>query len=434
VNPQDQECAERRLLLALLGNQKEVTGRAAFLSLLEQVNWRTFLAITSRDLYPYVAFRLEPYIDNIAPFPEWAALFNARRLTAVHNLRLRHELGKAIEALQQSGIPALALKGLVLAYAAYGDPSLRPMSDLDLLVPTGMRDRALNTLHKLGFGYPDGFEAIHQDHNPRLTPEHEFAPPLRLSGTAVLLEVHSQLECAEPLSPIPVQEFWSRSVPVDLMGLTVMTLCPEDFLLHLCLHASRRHRFETGLRSLVDIRAHLDAHSNLDWATIAARSICGGCAPWMYLTLQAARDLAGAPIPDLFFKTLPPVQGVVNLRHLADEQLFSARSGKPRLPLIPTLLAEGSWRNRTRMFFKRMRLVRREELGSSPRLVRLIQLAWLSSRRLFITLKIMMPRLRRAWEDGQWKVGAISSSVRSTRNANTLFRLVEQAGRTNNKH
>jgi hypothetical protein len=173
-----------------------------------------------------VAFRLEHYIDNIAPFPERAVLFNARRLTAVHNLRLRHELGKAIEALQQCGIPVLALKGLVLAYTAYGDPSLRPMSDLDLLVPTGMRDPALNTLYKLGFGYPDGFEAIHQDHNPTLTPEHEFVPPLRLSGTAVLLEVHSQLECAEPLSPIPVQEFWSRSVPVDLMGLTVMTPLP----------------------------------------------------------------------------------------------------------------------------------------------------------------------------------------------------------------
>jgi hypothetical protein len=426
VTSQTEHNAERRLLLALLGSRKEAMDGAGVVSLLCQVNWQTFLAITSRDLYPYLASRLEPYIECIATPQEWDVLFNARRLTAVHNLRLRHELGRVIEALRQAGIPALALKGVVLAYTTYADPSLRPMTDLDLLVPTGKREKALEILHKVGFEYPDGIEAIHREHFRRLAPAQEFCPPLRLRGSALLLEVHSQLECSEPVVPMPAGEFWSRSVTVDLKGLAVRTLCPEDFLLHLCLHQSRAHRFETGLRPLVDLKVLLDSRANWNWGSIAATSIRCGCPAWMYLTLEAARDLVGASIPDLFFQTLPRPFGLPSLRHLVEEQIWSARCGLPRLPLIPTLLAERSWRNRTRMFFTRIRLVRREELGPGPMHVRLVRLARLTYRRLLVTIKIMVPRFRRAWEGGQWKGGAVWSSARLTRQANTLFRLVEQ--------
>jgi hypothetical protein len=424
---------ERRLLLALLGNRIQTVDRAGLVFLLRHVNWQTFLATASQDLYPYLAFRLEPYIDCIEAPREWDVLFNARRLTVVHNLRLRHELGKAIEALQRSGIPALALKGVVLAYTVYADPSLRPMTDIDLLVPTGKRQKALDVLHELGFEYPDGIDAMHKHHSVRLFPEQEFAPPLRLRGSNILLEVHTQLECSEPMLPMPVQEFWSRSVTVDLKGLTVRTLRQEDFLFHLCLHASRAHRFEGGLRSMVDLRMLLDSRADWHWASIAARSIRNRCATWMYLTLEAARNLVGAPIPDLLFQTLPRPDGLANLRHLAEEQILPARCAALRLPLIPTLLAEHSWRDRMRMVLKRMRLVRHEELGSGPMPVRLIRLARLSFRRLLVSVKIVIPRFRRAREAGQWNVGAVWRSARLTRHANTLFRLVEQEAGSPNK-
>jgi len=431
VNAQSQHSVERRLLLALLGNRTEVMDRAGLVSLLLQVNWQTFLATAAQDLYPYLAFRLEPYIECIETPREWEVFFNARRLTAVHNLRLRHELGKAIEALQRSGIPALALKGIVLAYAVYGDPSLRPMTDLDLLVPSGKREKALDVLHELGFEYPDGIDAMHKDHSVRLFTEQEFAPPLRLRGSKVLLEVHTQLECSEPMIPMPVQDFWSRSVKADLRGLTVRTLCPEDFLFHLCMHASRAHRFDGGLRAMVDVRLLLDSRADWEWASIAARSIRSRCAAWMYLTLEAARNLVGAPIPDLLFQTLPRPGGLANLRHLAEEQILPVRCTALRLPLIPTLLAEHSWRDRMRMFLNRMRLVRPQELGPGPMPVRLIRLARLFFRRLLVTLKIVIPRFRRAREAGQWNVSAVWRSARLTRHANILFRLVEQeAGRS----
>ncbi len=349
--------AEQKLLLALLGRRREAQDRAEMLLLLRQVNWRDFLNTTSEDLYPYVTFGLEPYLSFLEARPEWERLFKARRLTAVHNLLLRQELRKTFEALREEGIPALALKGVVMAYTTYPDPSLRPMSDVDLLVPPGKREEALRVLRTLGYEFPESVLATNRDHNWRLGANQEFAPPLRLRASPVLLEVHSQLECSEPLFPMSVQEYWSRSILVDLKGLTVRTLCPEDFLFHLCLHQSRSHRFEKGLLPLVDLKLLLDSRPHWNWPGIAERSLRCGCATWMYLTLEVARDLVGAPIPDSFFQALPQPHDPLKLRCLVEEQIWSAQSGTAIPPFLPSLVAEFSWRRRARMILTRMRLV-----------------------------------------------------------------------------
>jgi Uncharacterised nucleotidyltransferase len=415
---------EQKLLLALLGCQREVRDRAGLVSLLREVNWPSFLAITSQDLYPYLAFRLEPYMEEVEAPPEWELLFRARRLTAVHNLGMCYELRKVIEGLQECDVTALVLKGIILAYTTYPDPSLRPMSDLDLLVPPEKKEKALLVLRKLGFEYPESVFAIHRDHISRLIPEQEYEPPLRLRDSAILLEVHSQLECGEPFLPIPAQEFWSRSVTVDLNGLRVRTLCPEDFLLHLCLHQSRSHRFEKGLLPLIDLRLLVDSRKDWSWPGIAARSLRYGCATWMYLTLKAACELAGAQVSDSFFQAVPVPRDFSRLQCLVEEQIWSARSQRLTLPLVSTLLAEPSWQGRARMLFARMRLVRREEVGSELTLAGLIQRARLLHRRLLATFRTRIPQYLRAWRNGQLKPDAIRRAAQLFRNANTLFRLV----------
>jgi hypothetical protein len=429
VTPLAPDTAERRLLLALLGCRAEALSRTELMSLFRQVNWQIFLANTSQDLYPYLAFRLEPFIECIDARRELELLFEARRNTAVHNLRLHHELGKAIEILSEAGIPALALKGVVLAYTAYPDPSLRPMSDVDLLVPTGTREKAVQVLQALGFEYPDSVFAIHRDHCLRLSPEQEFAPALRLRASNVLFEVHTQLECSQPVLPAPAREFWSRSVSVDLNGLRVQTLCPEDFLFHLCLHQSRWHRFEKGLLPLVDLKLLIDSHPDWDWAGIAARSLRWGCATWMYLTLERARDLVSAPVPDTLFQALPQRVDLASLRGLVEEQIWSAKCNGSSPPLIPTLLSEHSWRARARMILSRMRLVGREELGHAPSPVGLSQRARLFCRRFLVTLKTRIPGYFRAWRSGRLKVGVVLRTARLLRQSNTMFQLVEHESR-----
>jgi hypothetical protein len=427
VKKESQLSTERRLLLSLLGRRGQAQDKGEMLSLLRQVNWANLLSITSQDLYPYMAFNLEPYRNLLEVPSEWERLLRTRRFTAVQNLLLHHELGRILQSLRESGIPALALKGIVLAYSAYPDPSLRPMSDLDLLVPTGKREKALQALQRVGFEFSDYALATHRDNNLRLNPGQEYVLPQQLRGTTVLVEVHTQLECSEPVLPAPASEFWSRSVSVDLNGLGVPTLCPEDFLFHLCLHQSRWHRFEKGLLPLVDLKLLIDSHPDWDWAAMAARSVRWRCASWMHLTLEKARDLVGARVPDVFFEALPSPTSLPTLRDLAEEQIWA--SHRPKLLLIPTLLAEPSWRHRAHILFNRLRLVRREELGPNRSLAGIVHGAQLFYWRLVVSLKAKIPVFYRAWKCGRLRVSAIRNSAQLARQSNTLFQLTEQEAR-----
>jgi Uncharacterised nucleotidyltransferase len=435
VKTDTQLSAEQGLLLALLGRRTEALDNAAMLSLLGQVNWPNFLHITSEDLYPYVAFRLEPYLSFLEALPEWERLFKVRRLTAVHNLLLRHELGKTLEALQGNGIPALALKGIVLAYTAYPDLSLRPMSDVDLLVPPGKREEAVLILRTLGYEFPEGVLAMSRDPTRRLSQVREFAPPLRLRASPMLLEVHGHLECSEPMFPMSLEEFWSRSILVDLKGLTVRTLCPEDFLFHLCLHQSCWHRFGMGLLPLVDLRLLLDSRLDWNWAGIAERSLRCGCATWMYLTLELARDLVGAPVPDSFFEALPCPRDLPLLRPVVEEQIWSSQCGQFATPgFLPRLLAEGSWRSRARVFVTYIPLLRQLELGSEPGTASLVRRARLSLRLLTATLRKKLPRYFHAWKSGRLNLRTIRQNAALLRSSNTLFELIDQEARCSDQN
>jgi hypothetical protein len=429
MKPETKFGIEQELLLAALGCPRMARGSATLPALLDQVNWQKLLAATSRDLYPYLCFSLAPCMEGREVPPEWEVLRTARRLTAVDNLRLRHELARITEALTDAGIPTLALKGIVLAHSAYKDPSLRPMMDLDLLVPPGEREHAIGILQKLEFGYPQGLPVLIRDHSWRITPGQEYAPPLQSSKSRVQVEIHTMLECSEPLCREPVQEFWSRSTTAALGGLRARTLCPEDNLFHICLHLARAHRFEKGLLPLLDIKLLLESDEHWDWEGIAARALRQGCATWMYLGLDAARRFTGADVSPAFFCALPEPENLPNLRLLAEEQILSARSGGMATPMIPLLLAEPSWHRRAQMIFARTKLVRREELGQQENSAGFLSLAQVYCRRLLVTMRMRIPKYFRAWRSGALRVGTILQSARLFRHSNTLFALVEQQGK-----
>jgi hypothetical protein len=394
--------------------------------MLRHVNWQKLLAVTSRDLYPYLCSVLEPFMEGWQTPPQWEELRTARRLTAVDNLRLRRELVRITGALTEVEIPVLALKGIVLAYAAYGDPSLRPMTDLDLLVPQGESEKAIQVLRKLGFDHPKGFPIPVRDHHWRMTPEQDGAPLLQSSESRVLVEVHTQLECGAPIFPAPTGEFWSRSITTKIGGLSVQTLCPEDSLFHICLHQARAHRFEKGLLALLDIRVLLDSSQGWNWEGIAARSLRQGCATWMYLSLEAAREFTGATVPSSFFSALPEPGDLSRLRCLMKEQILAARPGGFAFPLIMRLLAEPSWRRRAQLLYIRTRLVPPEEAtqqtnsGDFPKLVQVF------CRQLIATMRTRIAKGFRAWKRGQLRVGVIRRSASLMRNSDTLFALAEQ--------
>jgi hypothetical protein len=92
----------------------------------------------------------------------------------------------------------------------------------------------------------------------------------------------------------PMEEFLSRSVPVELRGTAVATLSPTGQLVHLCLHAML-----AGGHSLVwlkDIELSI-ANRPPDWDELVARALRYRLGLACALLLEASGRLLGAEVP-----------------------------------------------------------------------------------------------------------------------------------------
>ena len=105
-----------------------------------------------------------------------------RHANRVRTRVLRDILG----AYQVADIPVLVLKGAALSHLVYPEPGLRPMSDVDILVPRPEVWRAQRVLAELGFDTP-------QPPGPTLPHRHLPAATLRSQGLSIDVEIHHQL-------------------------------------------------------------------------------------------------------------------------------------------------------------------------------------------------------------------------------------------------
>lgn len=163
----------------------------------------------------------------------------ARRQLQGLYLRHRHandvrleKLPEVLRALRREGIEAAVLKGAALCHLLYPDPALRPMSDLDLLVPAAHCQDAQAVLRDLGFHAAER-------HRRRSMRRHHHLPAATLSQAAVeiAVEIHADALCGD----CPVSLPWDRlrrplrAYPVG--GEPARTLGHEDMLWQLCWHA-----------------------------------------------------------------------------------------------------------------------------------------------------------------------------------------------------
>jgi hypothetical protein len=193
----------------------------------------------------------------------------------------------------------MVLKGAALATAYYPDRGLRPMTDTDVLVPTGQARPAIALLREQGWT-PVGW--IVEARNPELTigvhHAHEFRHP---SGQTVDLHWHVLWECGAPDAD---DDFWAASVRLDLRGTLTRTLCRTDQLLHVCVHGARWSG-APSLRWAAD--AHMILHApgiGIDWDRLVTQSRRRGLALPMRATLSLLAEILEAPVPPSVLTTL----------------------------------------------------------------------------------------------------------------------------------
>jgi len=160
----------------------------------------------------------------------------------VRHERMLWNLESVLGLLSAEGIPAIALKGPLLAQRYYTPPFLRkPSVDLDLAVTEQNLERACNVLLKEGYTL-----------DAPISKAKDISHHVALSHPSrARLELHFRL--SHQTSGIPVDQFFGRTVSSHLPGgLEAQVLGPSDQLLHLILHLAHS-RFGT-LFHLCEIR------------------------------------------------------------------------------------------------------------------------------------------------------------------------------------
>lgn len=220
----------------------------------------------------------------------------AHRKHTLRNLKIYRELVTVTQILDAGQIPSIALKGAFLARFAYARPGLRPMRDLDLLLRPERTVQAFELLRE--HGYRAMFEG---------SPEAYFAdrihlPPLIGPG-GISVELHHRLTPPDRQAADFENGLWARSISKAVGGAGVAFLCPEDTLLHLCIHATLDHQLDLGPLALGDVALLVEKHA-IDWTDFLG--LVSGC-NWQRCVLSVlclAKRHLGAKIPDEVMEAL----------------------------------------------------------------------------------------------------------------------------------
>lgn len=324
-----------RALLGLLRYDGDSATAGAVQTLPPQV-WDEALGLAQRHgILPLLhrALRSGGVLEHI-PDHTRKRLDDERRATALDNLQNYGEFRRIAQALRNANIAVIALKGLHLAELVYRDISLRPMSDLDILVPRLEVERTIAALQSIEYGFE---EDVSEAAPGMLGTKCNIGLAHKRLG--VWLEIHWAL--AEPgncYAP-PMDEIWRGAMPARIGDVDALVMSPEFLLLHVCAHLACNHVFGFTLRALCDIAEIVHAYPNLDWKAFADHGRRHGWTRGVAAALRLAREHVGASIPCEVLTALG--SDALDPDMLADamEHLLTFSGMPSELATAPSLLA-----------------------------------------------------------------------------------------------
>jgi len=234
-------------------------------------------------------------LTSPVPQPYLKRLNQLYHNTLYRNVVLSNELTKVLSVFSKHGISAITLKGTILAEQLYGNPGLRTVADMDILVQPEEISLASSLLSEMGYKQSVTKRAL--DH-----PFHElYCKQVQFS---MIIELHWNLD-DQKLVAVPQQEIWHRAQLLQIEGGTTMVLSPEDTLLFLSNHLTKQDN--QLLRSLCDITELIKKYNGvLDWDYIIESAHSWGIGTGVYYSLSRAQNLLEAPVPVSAIRALKP--------------------------------------------------------------------------------------------------------------------------------
>ena len=235
-------------------------------------------------------------------FRDGAVHVPTRAETQLQGLFLRHRganavrlraLADILDAFRRDGIEMWVLKGPALMSLVYGEPALRPTSDLDLLVPRADVFRAYDLLRDLGFQTPPlgrhaGFERHH--HLPAATRS--------INGVFVQVELHHDALTKDDGVALLLDATREPPQTFDVLGRTAWALGRHEMLWHLCEHLVGALPIPLRLIGIADVIGYAERFSEqLDWERIE-------CEHPLILSVLGFAD-GVSPLPDRVSQRIP---------------------------------------------------------------------------------------------------------------------------------
>ena len=158
----------------------------------------------------------------------------------VKNIYLRSEFRKVLGSIKEIDIPVIVLKGAALLETIYQNTALRPMSDIDLLVPEDKADEVQSLVMSLGYTPIGTLES-----QERTRDMYRHLPSLVDRDGTAAFEIHSHLVTRDSPLRFDLSGLWDRAKQVSMLDEDVLIPAPEHMLIHLAIHFFLDRRFRS---------------------------------------------------------------------------------------------------------------------------------------------------------------------------------------------
>lgn len=291
--------------------------------LLSATDWESLLQQAQADgIAPLLYWNLSK-TGKLAQIPNFAgnALRESYAANWMNNQQILQELGSIAKVFHEAGIPIVLLKGVSYALTIYPDIGLRPMGDLDILVPKAKLAQAVQLAQNLGY-----VEAV-PDASPGLNELIGHHACLRKTGTqGSLLEIHDSLVAEQSFSfAVSMDWFWEQTQPLAHEKFpNLQMLSPTAQVLFAAAHAMLQHGQQNSpLRWFYDIDLLIRSYNEaIDWEILIRQARLFEWGSALKSTLERSAELFETPIPQA-------VRAQLQLLSDRHEKLVTQKQNKP---------------------------------------------------------------------------------------------------------
>lgn len=197
------------------------------------VAWESWRELVDFESIQDASFRLLPKLyrnlSQLGVTDSWMGRCKGiyRKTWYENQLRLQC-LAETCHQFQEAGIATLVFKGAAVSLQDYQNCGVRPMQDIDILIPLEQVAKAETLLSEQGWKCHEKWVGLE-----RLVRSKHAINFKDCRGQGIDLHWHLLHNCLQDDADI---DFWKFAVPLENDRLSTLTLCPTDRLLCACIH------------------------------------------------------------------------------------------------------------------------------------------------------------------------------------------------------